>query len=120
MESLVETYSEIEVVLGKAQENYSEAHKLGGEKIITESLASYLKELVNMRSCLDIARLFANERLAQETELRLLEASTVLKEISRVYRHPSQYNVKHRLADIARDEFKEAYQDCKRLLEERN
>lgn len=113
MVALIDLQPTIRKVLEKSNGDYRKAHELTKSGMISESLGMYLKELINMRSCCDIARLFAEKDDKRNMELRIQEAYNVLKEIYRVY-SPSEF--KSGLVELARVEFNQVYQEYKNLL----
>ena len=102
----------IDEVLSNANREYKAAHILGEKGIISRDLESYLKNLVKMRSCCDIAKLFAEVGDKSSMDLRLWEASNCLREICYWYEAPPWAE----LAELATNQYHKSYKECEKLL----
>jgi len=82
---MVETESYVdkrrEEILEEANTDYGNAHRLLQRGVISQNLGGYLKTLVHMRSCLNIARVFAEQGKSADMNLRFWEAEVCLREI---------------------------------------
>ncbi|GEM_PF-5760710 len=101
-------------VLCRADVDYSGAHKLVEDGVISKSLGGFLKTFVHMKSCLNMAILFSEDREEREVNLRLQEAELELREICRVYNN-SFLQLKHELAEHASDVYTEAHEECRKI-----
>jgi len=95
---------------------YQRAQELFEEGVITERLGGYLKALLHMRSCLNIARLFAERGDYCGSRQRFWEANLKLREICYVYGMEENGEFRENLALLAEQKFDDAGSECDALL----
>lgn len=110
--------SKINIKLEKANQDYAKVHELTANANISDRLGGYLKSLVYMRSCLNIAQLFAGYGDRKGMYQRIWEAQYKLKEIYYVYGQEDEEKTNRiELAIRAGEEFEKNYLKCEKLLE---
>lgn len=110
------------------ERDYKKADELEENGNIGERFGRYLKNLIHMRSCCDIAKLFAETLEKKAMSLKLWEASFSLDEINSICIEPFEeeglFLIPHfseyrgNLMIYAHDYYRETVDDCKKMLGE--
>lgn len=108
----------LEAELAWSKDKGRKAYQLVEDGIVGERFGGYLKNIVYIRTCLNIAKLFAEAGDREGMESRVWEASYKLREIDYVYA-PETGEAITNIVELASEEFNHARKECDTLLEAR-
>ena len=103
----------IDTILEDRSKEHGKAFELAETKVITESLGEYMKTLVHMRSCLEIAEVFAQEGERRAAALRIMEANNCLRDICKNY-----HDSRKELVGLAVEYHQNSVDKCTKFLGE--
>jgi len=111
MVALIRIEDRIDTILEDRCKKYGIAFDLAEAGVISESLGEYMKTLVHMRSCLEIAEVFAQQGDGRAAILRIMEANGCLKKIGRGYG-----DSREELVELAIKHHQISFNKCKKFL----